>query len=397
MEHSELFSPTPLLPTYRNARQYLQIMNGIAYENYRRMVEAISQQHGNPQSQVDWADPNAWIFERLIGTEQALALKIWTESNGNLNPRYLRGCWYLANRHDLLIRNQNGLICLTDRGQLFLQENKEIVSEIDWREGLISILRTVAEKGPGKRSNFLPEYADYSRTYTTFHSDNAISDSLYHRLINLADRKLISRNGQIYEVMDAGITYLDLTNNSSENREIRRPQAELLRLSKELTQQARKQLSDYLATMNPFKFESLVKLLLEEMGYINVETTSSTNDKGVDVVADIELGITRVREVVQVKRYKSNVGREILDMLRGSLHRFHAVRGTIITTGGFAKGAERAAFESGAAPITLIDGDKLLDLLIEYGIGVTKKSVEYIEFDGSQLVQFSDQITLNSE
>ena len=38
--------------------------------------------------------------------------------------------------------------------------------------------------------------------------------------------------------------------------------------------------------------------------------------------------------------------------------------------------------------ITLIDGEKLLDLLVEYGIGVTKESVDYIEFDPSKLAQF---------
>ena len=81
----------------------------------------------------------------------------------------------------------------------------------------------------------------------------------------------------------------------------------------------------------------------------------------------------------------------MLDQLRGSLHRFNAVRGTIITTGRFSQGVEEAAFERGAAPITLIDGDKLLDLLIEYEIGVTKRQVEYREFAAEKLVQFEGE------
>jgi restriction system protein len=48
--------------------------------------------------------------------------------------------------------------------------------------------------------------------------------------------------------------------------------------------------------------------------------------------------------------------RTVLDALRGSLYRFQAVRGTIITTAGFSKGAMQAAFEAGAPPITSIDG-----------------------------------------
>jgi restriction system protein len=140
--------------------------------------------------------------------------------------------------------------------------------------------------------------------------------------------------------------------------------------------------------MDPFKFEELIKFLLEEMDYSDVQTTSPVNDKGVDVVADIEFGISSVREVIQVKRHKGNINRTVLDQLRGSLHRFDAVRGTIITTGGFSKGTVQAAFERGAAPITLIDGEKLLDLLIQHEIGVSKNAVEYIEFDASKLAQF---------
>jgi restriction system protein len=143
--------------------------------------------------------------------------------------------------------------------------------------------------------------------------------------------------------------------------------------------------------MNPYKFEALIKLLLEEMGYTGVEVTAPTNDKGVDVIAHIELGISSVREVIQVKRHKGNIGRRVLDELRGSLHRFDAMRGTIITTGDFSTGTKQAAFERGAAPITLIDGEKLLNLLRQHEIGVSKKAIEYFEFDPTKLAQFEAQ------
>lgn len=44
------------------------------------------------------------------------------------------------------------------------------------------------------------------------------------------------------------------------------------------------------------------------------------------------------------------------------------------------------SFEPGIAPITLIDGDKLLDLLIEHGIGVRKRTVELLDLDAAALV-----------
>ena len=128
--------------------------------------------------------------------------------------------------------------------------------------------------------------------------------------------------------------------------------------------------------MDPFAFEGLVKTLLEAMDYEDVEVTSKSGDGGVDVIGRIQLGITEVVEVVQVKRHARNIQRSVMDALRGSLHRFGAVRGTIITTGGFARGTKEAAFEPGAPPITLIDGDRLIDLMLDHDIGVSKRRVE---------------------
>jgi restriction system protein len=215
----------------------------------------------------------------------------------------------------------------------------------------------------------------------------------------LIDRGYVVRNGQSYEITDAGLTYLDsyaslVPGGAGGTGSI---QSELRKRAKSISQDARRQLMDYLATMDPYKFETLIKFLLEEMGYTDVEVTSPTNDKGVDVVANIQLGISSVREVVQVKRHKDNINRTVLDQLRGALHRFDAVRGTIISTGGFSRGTQDAAFEPNAPPITLIDGTKLLTLLEENGIGLTRKAVEYVEFDNEKLAQFGDENGEGSE
>jgi hypothetical protein len=44
------------------------------------------------------------------------------------------------------------------------------------------------------------------------------------------------------------------------------------------------------------------KDLLDAMGYEDVVVTSPTNDKGVDVVGNIPIGITIFREIIQVKK-----------------------------------------------------------------------------------------------
>jgi restriction system protein len=117
------------------------------------------------------------------------------------------------------------------------------------------------------------------------------------------------------------------------------------------------------------------------MDYENVAVTKQSGDKGVDVVATMQFGITTVTEVVQVKRHQGSIGRPVLDQLRGALPYHGAIRGTLITLGSFSKGCTEAALFPGAAPIGLIDGDRLLDLLVQHEIGVQKRTTPLYELD----------------
>ena len=385
---STAISPTPLFPTYAEVRHFLRLVEGTLYADYRDMINEIWSQVGSPQEQVDWTDPQQWIPERLNGKSAALALKLWQGSKGVLNPRYTRSNWMFATRHNLIDRADNSQLKITDYGRAFLEDEGESEAQIDQHEGVLFILRLVAERGPAKRGDLYDDYAEYCHTYTTVRSESVIQSYLYNRLRNLAARSLISARGQRYEITDRGLAYLKKYSQFvPEGSKTDEGQTDLHALAKQMRDVARKQLHQYLLGMDPFKFEILVQYLLENIGYTDVTTTSPTNDKGVDVIAQIELGITSVREVIQVKRHRGSINRVVLDQLRGSLHRFNAVRGTIITTGHFSKGALDAAFERGAAPITLIDGEKLLDLLMEYEIGVKQFSVTYYEFTPDQLAQ----------
>lgn len=385
----ELKSQTPLFPSYTSARHFLKVLDGVRYADYRQMYNDISAQHGNPQQTVDWANPDEWIPDRLVGDSQELATQLWRRSKQTVNPRHVQGCWYLCTRHDLLERDSKDILQVTELGQSFIDDpGGDVEAELDAYEGLLTILRIVAEKGPGRRSDLLPDYEEYCLAHTTIKSDNAIKSYLYARLSNLIDRGLIIRAGQRYEITDAGLAYLDRFAAMVPGRVIASAkQSDIRKLAKAIRDETRDELRNHLLKMDPYEFEKLIMRLLEEMGYDEVGITSATNDKGVDVVGKIELGITSVREVIQAKRHRGNVQRPVLDQLRGSLHRFDAVRGTVITTGRFSKGAQQAAFERGAAPITLIDGERLLDLLMDNEIGVTKRSVEYFEFVPSDLEQ----------
>ena len=347
---------------------------------------------GTPQSPVNWTNPEDWIPQRLHGTVRILAQTIWQESQGKVNPRYVYGHWYLACIYQLLQEGNNGQMRLTERGQDFVQNPQgETVALIDEREGLLKLLTVVAEKGTGRRGDFIPAWTDYLKNHQSrFGTDSTIKNTLGRRLTNLLDRSLLARTGTTYSITDRGLEHLKQTGGDEETNGSSSVQ-DILKLIEEQKSAVRASMQELLATMDPIAFEHLIKQLLEAMNYQNVVVTAPSNDKGVDVVADIELGITSVREVVQAKRQKANVQRTVMDALRGSLHRFQAVRGTIITTSNFSKSTIQGAFDPRAAPITLINGEKLIDLLIEYDIGTRKRSLIFLELNKDAFVQLETE------
>ena len=385
----------PLFPSYTYVRGLLSVLDNLPRSDIQGLLNSLAELRGTPQEPEDWSDPDEWIERKLQGNSRNLAKAIWDKSHHRVNPRHLYGSWYLVKGYGLLTEDAQGILHVTEYGQDFLDnQTGETVVYVDQGEGLIRLLGILVEKGAGKRGQFLPEWTTYLQAYSNFGTDSTFKDTLRRRLANLVERELVTRSGNIYQISPNGLAYLEQVGREgppslAETSEFQA----LYQLAEKQRQTTREELGKQLSKIDPFQFEHLIRHLLEEMGYQNVEVTSPTNDKGVDVVANIELGITAVREVIQVKRHAANIQRPVLDALRGSLHRFGAVRGTIITTGDFSKGTKDAAFEAGAAPITLINGQKLIDLLIEYGLGVRKKTIEVWELDEQSLVAGEEEET----
>ena len=369
----------PLFPSYSELRKLLPVWAGRPRKQVTGLRAAIVGLTGTPTNRVDWTNPAAWIPERLSGGDLELAKAIWESSGGSVNPRHTYGHWLLALKYDLVEDQQIDCLVLTDAGRDFVENiGGDTVAQLDEREGLLKLLAIVAENGPARFGALIDEWTNYlQRRSSPFSSASTHKDSLRRRLKNLLQRELVTRSGTMYSISESGLAYLGEQGDedalgSDENHEI-------WALVRQQETSVRESIRELLLDMDPFGFEHLVKRLLEEMDYQDVEVTSPSNDGGVDVIANIELGITSVREVVQAKRHKRPIQRKDLDALRGSLYRFNAVRGTIITTSRFSKGTQEAAFAGGAAPITLIDGEKIIDLLIQHGIGVRKKTVEVLE------------------
>lgn len=140
----------------------------------------------------------------------------------------------------------------------------------------------------------------------------------------------------------------------------------------------RRKLHAQLLRMNPTDFEALVVELLAELGFEDVTLTPPSNDGGIDVRGTLVVGdVIRTRMAVQVKRWRANVQQPTVQQVRGSLGTHE--QGLIITTSDFSKGAVTEANRADAVPVGLMDGDKLVDLLIENDIGVHRQRLELIE------------------
>jgi restriction system protein len=141
--------------------------------------------------------------------------------------------------------------------------------------------------------------------------------------------------------------------------------------------QVRRELRANLRKMHPQKFEELIRALLEEMGFEETETTSYSGDKGIDVrgVLNVE-NLSTVRVAIQAKRWIGNVGPDVIQKVRGALKITDAEHGIVITPSDFTGSAKDEARASGKFPISLVNGDQLVDLLIQYQVGV--KKAEYI-------------------
>jgi restriction system protein len=381
----------PLFPSYSEVRHLLRVWPGFSRKQVTGLRAAIDQLRGTPQQNVDWTTPDAWIPERLTGDDRELAMAIWSRSKGAVNPRHAYGHWLLAQRYGLLEDSASGVLELTAAGLNFLENpGGGTEAAIDEAEGLLKLLSIVADNGPARPSELVADWGDYLKRRSAFGTETTIKDTMRRRLNNLLERRLVERKGNLYSATHEGLAYLQST--GDEDSVGGSEHHDLWALVRQQESIVRDSLREMLLDMDPFAFEHLVKRLLEELEYQNVEVTSRGGDGGVDVVADIELGITSVREVVQVKKHRRPIQRKDLDALRGSLYRFNAVRGTIVTTSRFAKGTQEAAFAIGAAPITLIDVDKLIDMLIEHGIGVRKRTIELLEVDADALAEIQDDM-----
>jgi restriction system protein len=138
----------------------------------------------------------------------------------------------------------------------------------------------------------------------------------------------------------------------------------------------RDELLQTLLAMKPDAFERLVQRMLRESGFIQVQVTGRSGDGGIDGKGIMRLGgLMSFHVLFQCKRYKGSVTPSQVRDFRGAMVG-RADKGLLITTGNFTKDAVKEATRDGASPIDLIDGDALVDILKELGLGISTEIVK---------------------
>jgi restriction system protein len=147
-----------------------------------------------------------------------------------------------------------------------------------------------------------------------------------------------------------------------------------------------------LRAVSPSFFERVVLDVLHAMGYgasrSDIQAVGQSGDGGIDGIIHLDkLGLQRV--YVQAKRWSgaNPVGRPEIQAFFGALSERGAQYGVFITTGAFSRPAHEAAqkFDN---RMVLVDGDRLVRLMMDHGVGVSAvQRVEILRVDSDYFAE----------
>jgi restriction system protein len=164
--------------------------------------------------------------------------------------------------------------------------------------------------------------------------------------------------------------------------------------SKYVAELKRKILGD-LKRMSPAGFELFAKRLLDVYGFHETKVTQVSGDGGIDGFGKLKVGLANLNVAFQCKRWgKGNIQRPEIDKFRGAAQG-DVEQGLFFTTSSFSEGAIDASIKRGAVPIILIDGESIIDLMIEKEFGVQVETISIPTY-ALDLALGNDDLTISS-
>lgn len=160
------------------------------------------------------------------------------------------------------------------------------------------------------------------------------------------------------------------------------PDDRLEQALQELREAVAADLLDNLLQVSPGRFEVIVLDVLHRLGYganrNDLQRVGGSGDGGIDGIISLDkLGLEKV--YVQAKRWKNTVGRPELQGFYGALAGQKAKRGVFITTSGFT--AQAIGFANSVEGMVLVDGNRLVNLMMDHEVGVTSRLIRLPKLD----------------
>jgi predicted Mrr-cat superfamily restriction endonuclease len=115
------------------------------------------------------------------------------------------------------------------------------------------------------------------------------------------------------------------------------------------------------------EFEVLITHILSALGFEGSEHKGKVGDGGVDAIGELNIsGIAKMKIFVQAKRYKlgARINANTVKALRQNIP--SNGQGAFITTADYQTSAKKIANEAGFPRIGLINGNQLVDILVEH-------------------------------
>ena len=137
------------------------------------------------------------------------------------------------------------------------------------------------------------------------------------------------------------------------------------------------QLFERVKALSAANFEQLAIDVVVGLGYGgsfvgNAKVVGRSGDGGIDgIIKEDQLGLDSI--FLQAKHWEGTVGRPEIHRFAGALQSARARKGIFITTSGFSAGAIACAADN-QTPIALIDGRRLIELMMNANIGVSCSS-----------------------
>lgn len=162
------------------------------------------------------------------------------------------------------------------------------------------------------------------------------------------------------------------------------PDEALTQSLKEIRESVAYELLEALRDVSPAHFENIVLDVLHALGYglsrDDLAHVGRSSDAGIDGVISLDkLGLDKV--YVQAKKWTTNtIGRPDIQAFYGALAGQRATRGVFITTSSFSRSAVEYA-QAIDKSIALIDGHRLVHLMMELGIGVSHELIKRPRID----------------